>query len=153
MNTRFLHPQSRRLFYCQLLSEKRLRDGRRKTGCRKDHLFPSPYRRYCAGSRFIHQYPVILYPDAQHILTAPKEYNQARKSASDRLQPQQGSAALSDTDRRTEHHRTDFICRIGMLAAQLLHREYQTPLPATGNRFVMGSCQYGYSFIPHRISH
>ena len=145
--------QSRRLFYCQLLSEKRLRDGRRKTGCRKDHLFPSPYRRYCAGSRFIHQYPVILYPDAQHILTAPKEYNQARKSASDRLQPQQGSAALSDTDRRTEHHRTDFICRIGMLAAQLLHREYQTPLPATGNRFVMGSCQYGYSFIPHRISH
>ena len=64
-----------------------------------------------------------------------------------------GSAALSDTDRRTEHHRTDFICRIGMLAAQLLHREYQTPLPATGNRFVMGSCQYGYSFIPHRISH
>lgn len=51
---------------------KRLRDGRRKTGCRKDHLFPSPYRRYCAGSRFIHQYPVILYPDAQHILTAPK---------------------------------------------------------------------------------
>ena len=89
----------------------------------------------------------------QHILTAPKEYNQARKSASDRLQPQQGSAALSDTDRRTEHHRTDFICRIGMLAAQLLHREYQTPLPATGNRFVMGSCQYGYSFIPHRISH
>ena len=52
-----------------------------------------------------------------------------------------------------EHHRTDFICRIGMLAAQLLHREYQTPLPATGNRFVMGSCQYGYSFIPHRISH
>ena len=145
--------QSRRLFYCQLLSEKRLRDGRRKTGCRKDHLFPSPYRRYCAGSRFIHQYPVILYPDAQHILTAPKEYNQTRKSASDRLQPQQGSAALSDTDRRTEHHRTDFICRIGMLAAQLLHREYQTPLPATGNRFVMGSCQYGYSFIPHRISH
>ena len=118
-----------------------------------NHLFPSPYRRYCAGSRFIHQYPVILYPDAQHILTAPKEYNQARKSASDRLQPQQGSAALSDTDRRTEHHRTDFICRIGMLAAQLLHREYQTPLPATGNRFVMGSCQYGYSFIPHRISH
>ena len=64
----------------------------------------------------------------------------------DRLQPQQGSAALSDTDRRTEHHRTDFICRIGMLAAQLLHREYQTPLPATGNRFVMGSCQHGYSF-------
>ena len=119
----------------------------------ESHLFPSPYRRYCAGSRFIHQYPVILYPDAQHILTAPKEYNQARKSASDRLQPQQGSAALSDTDRRTEHHRTDFICRIGMLAAQLLHREYQTPLPATGNRFVMGSCQYGYSFIPHRISH
>ena len=105
------------------------------------------------GSRFIHQYPVILYPDAQHILTAPKEYNQARKPASDRLQPQQSGAALSDTDRRTEHHRTDFICRIGMLAAQLLHREYQTPLPATGNRFVMGSCQYGYSFIPHRISH
>ena len=120
---------------------------------KKGYLFPSPYRRHCAGSRFIHQHPVILYPDAQHILTAPKEYDQTRKPASDRLQPQQGGTTLSDTDRRTEHHRTDFICRIGMLAAQLLHRQYQTSLPATGNRFVMGSCQYGYSFIPHRISH
>ena len=138
--------QSRRLFDCQLLSKERLRDGRRETGCRKDYLFPSPYRRHCAGSRFIHQHPVILYPDAQHILTAPKEYDQTRKPASDRLQPQQGGTTLSDTDRRTEHHRTDFICRIGMLAAQLLHRQYQTSLPATGNRFVMGSCQYGYSF-------
>lgn len=64
--------QSRRLFDCQLLSKERLRDGRRETGCRKDYLFPSPYRRHCAGSRFIHQHPVILYPDAQHILTAPK---------------------------------------------------------------------------------
>ena len=116
-------------------------------GCRKNNLFPPSYRRYCIGSGFIYQYPFILYTDVEHLPAFTKEYNQAGKSITNRIQSQQGSIALSVAHGRIERYCACIIHRISLLVAQLLHRQHPHPISTAGNRIIMGSNQYGYSII------
>ena len=64
-----------RFFHRQLFSKERIRNGRRETGCRKNDLFPTSYRRHRIGSRFIYQYSFILYPDVEHFLALAEKYD------------------------------------------------------------------------------
>ena len=81
------------------------------------------------------------------IFLLTKEYNQAGKSITNRIQSQQGSIALSVAHGRIERYCACIIHRISLLVAQLLHRQYPHPISTAGNRIIMGSNQYGYSII------
>ena len=90
---------------------------------------------------------VGLYTDVEHLPALTKEYDQAGKSTTNRIQSQQGSIALSVAHGRIERYCACIIHRISLLVAQLLHRQYPHPISTAGNRIIMGSNQYGYSII------
>ena len=67
------------------------------------------------------------------------------------LQSQQSGIALSITHGRFKYCRTCPIHRTSLLVTWLLPQQYPITFPAIGNRFIMGSRQYGNSVIPRCI--
>ena len=122
---------------------------RRKTGCRKNNLFPSLGRWYCIRSRIIYQCSVILYSDVKHLPITSKEHHQTGKFVVNRIQSCQGCFTIPDIDSRAKRHCTLIIYRHCILDTYLLYRQYPFALSSIGNRFIMGSNQHGNFLISY----